>query len=111
MNASVSATCALAFCVLLLGPAWSQQAATELQRVEVTGEPLRTTDRLPLDSLASTGSRLGLTPRETPARIHIITSEPMRDEVHATRSYGTVKQVLLGEPGALEISYTVKFQP
>lgn len=67
--------------VLLLfsaGQAWAQNVPPA-QRVEVTGQAVRSTDSLPLNSPASSGSRLGLTPLETPASIDVITSDLMRE--------------------------------
>ncbi|MFM7506314.1 MAG: TonB-dependent receptor, partial [Rubrivivax sp.] len=50
-----------------------------MQRVEITGQAVRAADSLPLDKPASSGSRLGLTPMETPASIDVITSERLRE--------------------------------
>jgi len=67
-----------AFSLLPVVSAWAQTAAPP-QRVEITGQAVRAADSLPLDKPASSGSRLGLTPMETPASIDVITSELLRE--------------------------------
>jgi iron complex outermembrane receptor protein len=67
-----------AFTLLPVVCAWAQNTVP-LQRVEITGQAVRAADSLPLDKPASSGSRLGLTPLETPASIDVITSELMRE--------------------------------
>lgn len=47
-------------------------AQTPLATVEITGAAPRPGGVLPLDTVAGTGSRLGLTPRETPASVTIV---------------------------------------
>lgn len=72
-----------AFALLPAVSAWAQ-STTETQRVEITGEAVRAAESLPLSKPASTGSRLGLTPMETPASIDIISSELMRERGNRT---------------------------
>jgi len=56
----------------------------KLPRVEILGQTERRADRLPLDLPAASGSRLGLSPQETPASIDVITSETMRERGNRT---------------------------
>ncbi len=67
-----------AFSLLPAVAAWAQQTTTP-QTVEITGQGIRPVESLPLDRPASSGSRLGLTPLETPASIDVITSQQMRE--------------------------------
>ncbi len=55
------------------------QTTAPPQRVEVTGRADRPADSLPLNQPAAAGSRLGLTPMETPASIDVISKELMRE--------------------------------
>ncbi len=59
--------------------ATSAQAQDGSQRVEITGRNDRPADSLPLYQPAAAGSRLGLTPLETPASIDVIGKDLMRE--------------------------------
>lgn len=48
------------------------QSAVTLKPVEVVGGSLEANGRLPLDTPIETGSRLGLTPRQTPASVTVV---------------------------------------
>jgi iron complex outermembrane receptor protein len=54
-------------------------AATAQQRVEITGAAPRPAESIPLDQPAASGSRLNLTPQETPATVDVITRETLRE--------------------------------
>jgi len=71
-----------AFALLPAVSAWAQ--STPAQRVEITGEAVRASESLPLNKPASSGSRLQLTPMETPASIDVISSELMRERGNRT---------------------------
>lgn len=68
----------LAFALTPLAAAWAQTPAAP-QRIEVTGRGDRPADSLPLKEPAAAGSRLGLTPMETPASIDVITRDTLRE--------------------------------
>ncbi|WP_198088696.1 TonB-dependent siderophore receptor [Variovorax sp. E3] len=54
-------------------PAWAQQPAVHaLPQVEVADDALAPNGRLDLDTPSDTASRLGLTPRETPASVTVV---------------------------------------
>ena len=54
------------------GTAPASQPDTRLEEVVVTGDSEQPNERLSLDSANTTGSRLNLTPRETPASVTIV---------------------------------------
>lgn len=73
--APVPAVASTLFCAIAFAPAaaWSQaEPAVALPAIVVTGTPVRSPAGPSLDRPAETGSRLGLTPRETPASVHVV---------------------------------------
>lgn len=76
---------------LSAGASFAQQTLPE---VKVTDKPPAPDGLLPLDVPASTGSRLGLTPRETPASVNVID----RATIEARDARDT-QEVVRGAPG------------
>jgi iron complex outermembrane receptor protein len=70
------------------------QPATKLDKVLVTDQAPAPNAKLPLDTPAATGSRLGLTPRQTAATINIVDRETM--DSRGTRD---TLEALQGVPG------------
>lgn len=91
------ALCALGLCVT--APAFAQPAATadapvpQLTPVTVRGAP-EPNGPIDLDAVDSTGSRLGLTIRETPASVTVIT----REQIEARGALNT-QEIARGIPG------------
>ena len=71
MQAIRRALCTGALCLPL--------TAAAQQQVNITGAAIRAAESLPLDLPATSGSRLGLTPMETPASVDILTREMLRE--------------------------------
>lgn len=86
--------------VLLCAPALPVHAenATDLPTLIVTGKVHRTTD-LQLDTPAESGSRLGLTPRETPASVSVVGREQIEQ-----RDALDTQDILSGVPGVTAAS-------
>lgn len=81
----------------------SAQAPTQLDPMTISSPASVPNARLPLDTPSQTGSRLGLTPRETPATINIIDRETMdargaRDTIEAVTSAPGITEH--GSPGS-----------
>ena len=87
---SSTASLAAAFAVIASSPALAQQ---ELREVQVTGRQ-DTLERPQLDTVIGTGSRLGLTARETPASVTIIDRANME-----ARDARNTQEALLAAPG------------
>ena len=76
------------------GPASTSPSDTQLEEVVVTGEREQSSSRLSLDTANTTGSRLNLTPRETPASVTIVD----RDTIEQ-RGAANTQEILSGVPG------------
>ncbi|QTD45127.1 TonB-dependent receptor [Ottowia testudinis] len=87
---------AVAVSALCCGPAWSQAApaADEQTLGTVTVKGAAHAPALALDEPSSTGSRLGLTPRETPASVTVVDREAI-----AQRGAANTQEILRGVPG------------
>ncbi|MDW5444596.1 TonB-dependent receptor [Polaromonas sp. SM01] len=75
-------------------PSAAQTASGMLQQIDVMGETPVANGRLLLDQSSETGSRLGLTPRETPASVTIVN----RDTIEARGAQNT-QDILKAIPG------------
>jgi iron complex outermembrane receptor protein len=101
-----SATPALAFaCALGACPAHAQPA---LATVEITGAAPRAGGLLQLDTVADTGSRLGLTARETPASVTVVDRAMI--ELRGDQDTQEVLRAIPGvtahsAPGSIGVSY------
>lgn len=86
----------IAAALLCMSPAWAlaQTADTTLPKVEVRDRVPQPNGRLDLDTPIDTGSRLGLTARETPATVHVVT----REQIDARGSRDT-QEIARGIPG------------
>lgn len=80
-------------CAFATVPAWAQ-TSVNMPTVEVSASALRSGGLLDLDGLAGTGSRLGLTARETPASVSVI-DRALIDE----RGAQDTQEVLRAIPG------------
>jgi len=103
MNRSVRppfarAPLAAALALAIAGPALAQQAPADATRTlpAVTVRDTEAPGRLQIDEPSSTGSRLGLTPRETPASVTIID----RDTIEQ-RGALTTQDILQSVPGMI----------
>lgn len=89
------ATLAAAVCALSAGGAHAQsEPATTLPAVEVTAPAPRVNGRLDLDTPSETGSRLGLTPRQTPASVTIVNRATIEE-----RGAQDTQEILRAIPG------------
>lgn len=80
--------------------AWSQSPAeTALKTVTISASQGDASEKLPLDEINVTGSRLGLTPRETPASVSIVN----RDTIEK-RGAGNTQEILASVPGVTAAS-------
>ncbi|MBA4330061.1 MAG: TonB-dependent siderophore receptor, partial [Polaromonas sp.] len=79
---------------VLCAPAAAQTDAGMLPSIQVTGEAEAANGRLPLDTPTDTGSRLGLTPRETPASVTVV----KRNTIEARGAQDT-QEILKAVPG------------
>ena len=80
--------------VALATPAQAQSSAATLPTVSVTATVPEANGRLNLDTPADTGSRLGLTPRETPATVTVVE----RTTIEARGAQNT-QEILRAIPG------------
>lgn len=87
----LSTTLFAALSILNIAPATAATpaAATEFEAITVTDDRNREGAQIPLDTPTSTGSRLGLTVRETPASVEIIDRDTLR-----SRGLTTTQQAL-----------------
>lgn len=91
--------------------AWQVQAKAEpdtIPTVEITAEAPRTNGLLTLDTISDTGSRLGLTPRETPASVTVIDRKLI--EVRGAQDTQEILRAIPGvtahnAPGNIGVSY------
>lgn len=80
--------------------AWSQSSAEKvLKSVTITASQGDASEKLPLDETNVTGSRLGLTPRETPASVSIVN----RDTIEKRGATNT-QEILASVPGVTAAS-------
>jgi iron complex outermembrane receptor protein len=80
---------------LFSGLAWSQSSADQVfKTVTITASQNNASDTLPLDETNVTGSRLGLTPRETPASVSIVNRETIEK-----RGAADTQEILTSVPG------------
>lgn len=89
-----SRACWLALAGLAVAPAG--QAQTTLPAITITAADSEANARLPLDDIARTGTRLGLTARQTAATINIID----REAIEASGARDTL-ETLQGAPGII----------
>ncbi len=90
------------------GNALAQSEAGTLQQVTVTGEAMTPMGRLNLDSPSDTASRLGLTPRETPAAVTIVDRATI--EARGAQDTQEILRAVPGvtahnAPGSIGVSY------
>lgn len=78
-------------------PAWAQDA--RLPTISVAGQQPAEDAGLQLTQPAATGSRLGLTPLETPASVEVITEETIR-----ARGYATVNEAVSQAAGVSSVA-------
>jgi iron complex outermembrane receptor protein len=89
-------------------PCFAQADAGSLPQIEVTGLAVNSNGRLNLDSPSDTGSRLGLTPRETPASVTVVNRNTI-EERGAQNTQEILKSIpgvtAHDAPGSVGISY------
>ncbi|MEG3061258.1 MAG: TonB-dependent siderophore receptor [Comamonas sp.] len=88
--------------------AQAQQATPSLPTVEVTSAAPQANGLLPLDTPTETASRLGLTPRETPAAVTVVDRATI--EARGARNTQEILQAIAGvtahdAPGNIGVSY------
>nr|AMK59249.1 TonB-dependent siderophore receptor [uncultured bacterium UPO46] len=84
--------------LLLISSLWfvTAHAETSLPEITIAAEQSEPTARLPLDTTSKTGSRLGLTVRDTPASVHVIDHETIE-----ARGARDTLEVLQSAPGII----------
>ena len=96
-SAALICTFLAAFFTFVPGRAVAQQQAdSTLPEVRVTGERDTPNDKLPLEAVSSTGSRLGITTRENPSSITVVDRETIE-----ARGARDTQEVLRGTPGVV----------
>ncbi|MDQ3272537.1 MAG: TonB-dependent receptor, partial [Pseudomonadota bacterium] len=78
----------------MCAPSAAQTEAGTLPQIQVTGEAATANGRLNLDTSSDTGSRLGLTPRETPASVTVVNRNSIEE-----RGAQNTQDILKAIPG------------
>jgi iron complex outermembrane recepter protein len=79
---------------VLCAPSAAQTESGTLPQIEVMGGGVAANGRLNLDTLSETGSRLGLTPRETPASVTVVNRNSIEE-----RGAQNTQEILKAIPG------------
>lgn len=101
----LSLSLASALSLMVFGNA---QAQSELPPVQITGSLPEANGRLPLDTTTETGSRLGLTPRQTPATVNVVDRKTIeeRGAQNTQEALRAVPGVTAHDaPGSVGVSY------
>jgi iron complex outermembrane receptor protein len=93
---------------VMCAPSVAQTESGTLPQIEVSGAAAKANGRLPLDTPSETGSRLGLTPRETPASVTVVTRSTI--EARGAQNTQDILKAIPGvtahdAPGSIGVSY------
>lgn len=93
---------------VMCAPSVAQTESGTLPQIEVSGAAAKANGRLPLDTPSETGSRLGLTPRETPASVTVVNRSTI--EARGAQNTQDILKAIPGvtahdAPGSIGVSY------
>ncbi|WP_341919250.1 TonB-dependent receptor [Polaromonas sp. YR568] len=93
---------------VMCAPSVAQTESGTLPQIEVSGAAATANGRLPLDTPSETGSRLGLTPRETPASVTVVNRSTI--EARGAQNTHDILKAIPGvtahdAPGSIGVSY------
>ncbi|MDO8372989.1 MAG: TonB-dependent receptor [Burkholderiaceae bacterium] len=93
---------------VMCAPSVAQTESGTLPQIEVSGAAATANGRLPLDTPSETGSRLGLTPRETPASVTVVNRSTI--EARGAQNTQDILKAIPGvtahdAPGSIGVSY------